>query len=94
MKPEAEDIATVRREMLYLLGQQMEALNSPLGLTDDRLRECYDRQMRVQELREKLQSSLNAEQNVRATPSEDPGAAAAMPTSVAQAEFALLDTAA
>ncbi|MGA8274037.1 MAG: hypothetical protein WB919_20920 [Candidatus Sulfotelmatobacter sp.] len=91
MQAEAEDIGAVRREMLYLLGQQMEALNSPLGLTDDKLRECYERQVRVQELREKLQA--NAEQDIHAAPVEDI-AAVAMPTSMPQTLFASLDTAA
>jgi hypothetical protein len=60
MKTEAEDIVAARREMLVLLRQQMEALDSPLGLTDEMLRECYDRQARVQELREKLEASSDA----------------------------------
>jgi hypothetical protein len=94
MQPEAEDIGTVRREMLYLLDQQMEALNSPLSLTDEKLRECYNRQVRVQELREKLQASSSAEQNVQAIPVERLGAAGTMPTSMSQVQFASLDTAA
>jgi hypothetical protein len=53
---QAEDIVAVRREMLDLLRQQMEALDSPQGLTDSLLIECYNRQGRVQELREKLQA--------------------------------------
>jgi hypothetical protein len=60
MKTEAEDIVAARREMFVLLRQQMEALDSPLGLTDEMLRECYDRQARVQELREKLEASPDA----------------------------------
>jgi hypothetical protein len=55
MQSEAEDMMAARREILDLLRQQMDALNSPFGLTDEKLRECYDRQARVQELREKLQ---------------------------------------
>ena len=51
-----DDMAAVRREILDLLRLQIEALDSPLGLTDARLTECYERQARVQELREKLQA--------------------------------------
>jgi hypothetical protein len=61
MQPQAEDIVAIRREMLDLLCQQMEVLNSEPELTVSQLRECYDRQGRVQELREKLQASLNGE---------------------------------
>ena len=62
MQPQAaEDVVAVRREMLDLLGQQMEVLNSAPELTDTQLRECYNRQGRVQELREKLQASLSWE---------------------------------
>jgi hypothetical protein len=61
MQPQAEDIVAARREMLDLLRQQMEVLNSAPELTDSQLRECYDRQGRVEELREKLQASLNGE---------------------------------
>jgi len=42
MKTEAEGIVAARREKLVLHRQQMEALDSPLGLTDEMLRECYD----------------------------------------------------
>ena len=56
MQSQAEEIVAVRQEILELLRRQMEALDSPLGLTDDRLIECYERQARVQELREKLQA--------------------------------------
>src|SRR5258708_35593348 len=55
-----EERVAVRQEILYLLGQQMDALDSPLGLTDTRLSECYERQVRVQELREKMQALSNA----------------------------------
>lgn len=61
MQPQAEDIVAVRREMLDLLRQQMEVLNFAPELTDSQLRECYDRQGRVEELREKLQASLSGE---------------------------------
>ncbi len=60
MRSEPEDLVAVRREMMDLLRQQVEALNSPLGLTDEKLRECYERQARVQELREKLEETANA----------------------------------
>ena len=56
-----EERVAVRQEILYLLGQQMDALDSPLGLTDARLSQCYERQARVQELREKLQALSNSE---------------------------------
>ncbi|MGB8582902.1 MAG: hypothetical protein WCD47_18935 [Candidatus Sulfotelmatobacter sp.] len=62
-----ENIVAVRREMLDLLRQQMESLYSPGGLTDSQLIECYNRQGRVQELREKLQALL-AEQETFSTP--------------------------
>jgi hypothetical protein len=54
----------VRREILDLLRQQMEALDSPLGLSDARLTECYERQARVQELRDKLQAAADSTQVV------------------------------
>jgi hypothetical protein len=61
MQPQAEDIVAVRGEMLDLLRQQMEVLDSAPELTDSQLRECYDRQGRVQQLREKFEASLNGE---------------------------------
>jgi hypothetical protein len=62
MPSPAEDIVAVRREMLNLLRQQMEALDSPEGMTDSQLMACYQRQVRVQELRDKLEACLNSEQ--------------------------------
>jgi hypothetical protein len=59
-----EDVVAVRQEILDLLRQQMEALDSPLGLTDTKLKECYDRQTRVQELREQLQTALDSQTNL------------------------------
>jgi hypothetical protein len=56
MSTGAEDMTAVRTQIMHLLHQQMEALNSPLGLTDERLTECYERQARVQELRDRLQA--------------------------------------
>ena len=50
-----------------MLRQQMESLDSPEGLTDSQLIECYNRQGRVQELREKLQVLLG-EQEAFSTP--------------------------
>jgi hypothetical protein len=61
MPQQAEDMLAVRREMLELLRRQMEVLNSGLELTDTQLRECFDRQGRVQDLRETLQAALNAD---------------------------------
>jgi hypothetical protein len=56
MSTGAEDMMAVRKQIVHLLHQQMEALDSPLGLTDERLTECYERQTRVQELRDRLQA--------------------------------------
>jgi hypothetical protein len=55
MQTGAEEMTAVRKLIMHLLRQQMEALDSPLGLTDERLTECYERQAQVQELRERLQ---------------------------------------
>jgi hypothetical protein len=52
------DMVAVRREILELLNQQMEVLDSPLELSEGRLMECYNRQTRVQELREILQAAF------------------------------------
>ena len=56
MEFENLEAMALRAEMIGLLSQQLKALDSPDGLTDSVLMECYDRQARVQELREKLQS--------------------------------------
>jgi hypothetical protein len=62
MLPHVENnLMAIRREMLDLLRQQMDVLNSSLGLTDNQLRECYLRQTRVQELREQLQMALSVQ---------------------------------
>ncbi|MFZ0319264.1 MAG: hypothetical protein WAL56_09070 [Candidatus Sulfotelmatobacter sp.] len=58
---QTEDMVAVRRELLDLLRCQMDVLNSGLELTDSQLRECYDRQGRVQKLREKLEECLSSE---------------------------------
>jgi hypothetical protein len=55
MQSETEDMLAVRREMLDLLREQMEALDSPLGLTDEQLKQCYDRQARTGLAREASQ---------------------------------------
>jgi hypothetical protein len=70
MPGRVEDRVAVREEILDLLRQQMEALDSPVGLTDSQLSECYERQTRVQELREKLQGSSNPEPGDRFTPGD------------------------
>jgi hypothetical protein len=71
MPARTEDVAAVRREIIDLLRQQMEALDSPLGLTDTRLMECYERQARVRELREKLQAATTAEPEAASTSSRE-----------------------
>ena len=47
MPSQAEDIVAVRREILDLLRQQVQVLDSGLELSDCQLRECYDRQGRI-----------------------------------------------
>jgi hypothetical protein len=64
----SENMVAVRQEILDLLRQQMEVLDSPLGVTEDKLRECYERQSRVQELREKLQTASNSEREIHSSP--------------------------
>jgi hypothetical protein len=49
------DNGAVRREIWNLLQLQMETLSSAQELTDQQIVECYNRQIRVQELREKLE---------------------------------------
>jgi type II secretory pathway component GspD/PulD (secretin) len=84
------ELVAVRQEILQLLRQQIDALNSPLGLTDARLTECYERQARVQELREKMQALSNASGEAESARGE----AAARPSSGALVIPASLDTAA
>jgi hypothetical protein len=60
-----EDMEALRQEILGLLRRQMEALDSPDGLTDDQLRDCYLRQNRVQELREMLQAAAASQEEQR-----------------------------
>jgi hypothetical protein len=69
MQAGMENIAAVRQEMLELLRLQMEALDSPQGLTDVQLRECYLRQNRVQELRDIIQAALNPQSDNNSTSS-------------------------
>ena len=63
MQAGSDDMIAVRKQIMYLLHQQIEALDSSQGLTDEVLTECYARQGRVQVLRERLQalSSLEIE---------------------------------
>jgi hypothetical protein len=68
MQAAAEERMALRQQILHLLQQQMAALDSPLGLSDERLRECYERQVQVQALREELQSLSNSEVGVSASP--------------------------
>jgi len=70
MQAGAEEIVAVRQEILQLLRRQMEALDSPLGLTDARLIECYERQGRVQELREKLNAMLMSATEAESLPDD------------------------
>ena len=73
MQAGTDELVAVRQEIFQLLHQQMEALDSPLGLTDARLSECYERQGRVQELREKLQALANLGFEVGSTRDEVAG---------------------
>ena len=50
------DSERLREEIMVLLRAQILALEAPASLTDRQLIECYERQTRVQELREKLHS--------------------------------------
>lgn len=59
MLSQAQDVVAVRREIIDLLRLQLEALDSPQGLTETKLMECYERQTRVQELRDQLQELSN-----------------------------------
>jgi hypothetical protein len=55
MQITVEDAVSVRFQSMDLLGQQMAVLDSSSKLSDSQLRECYERQCRVRDLREKLQ---------------------------------------
>jgi|HubBroStandDraft_6_1064221.scaffolds.fasta_scaffold00557_19 hypothetical protein len=57
MQPQLDEMAVLRQEIVNLLCQQMKDLDSPFQLTDAQLKECYSRQVRVQELRERLQAA-------------------------------------
>ena len=69
MPQRTREMVAIREQMMHLLNLQIEALDSPLGLNDARLTECYERQARVQELREKLQalSDLTEQEDSRDT---------------------------
>jgi hypothetical protein len=84
MPAKIQDVMAVRQEMWNLLRQQLETLNSRDGLTDDQLLSCYYRQLRVQELREKLEASSNAEPKPNSNLHEMPVANA--PSSCSQSE--------
>lgn len=56
MHADFESPEELRQEILELLRRQMDALDSP-SLSDEQLRQCYLRQARVQQLREKLQAA-------------------------------------
>jgi hypothetical protein len=64
MPAKTEEVMAVRQEMWSLLREQLEDLNSPNGLTDDQLLNCYYRQTRVLELREKLEAASEAEREL------------------------------
>lgn len=72
MSAGAEDMMAVRKQIVHLLHQQMEALDSPLGLTDERLTECYERQARVQELRDRLQALASLDSQATSTAQAQP----------------------
>lgn len=63
MPSQTEEIAAVRREIINLLRRQMEALDSPEGMTDSTLTECYERQDQVRTLRDRLQAISRPEGN-------------------------------
>ena len=65
MQVQTDGMLDVRQEMIELLRQQMSVLESGDDLSDAQLRECYERQGRVQQLREKLEmaSNFNGEQS-------------------------------
>ena len=62
------ELTAVRQAIMDLRRQQMKALDSPEGLTEDQLRECYERQTRVQELREQLQAASNSQVDASSIP--------------------------
>jgi len=55
MPAELGEIEAIRREIWKLLQLQMETLSSAQELSDRQIIECYNRQIRVLELREKLE---------------------------------------
>ena len=74
MQAETAETVAIRAEIMDLLRQQLAALDSTGELSDTTLIQCYDRQARVQELREKLQSisyAKESESPVESDRSED-----------------------
>jgi hypothetical protein len=68
--PDNEGFDDVRREMVQLLGAQLEALADLSGLSDAQLADCYRRHERVRELRDRL--SLQADWRGDTTSDETP----------------------
>ena len=66
--PDEPGFDEVRREIVQLLGAQLEALANLSGLSDSHLADCYRRHERVRELRDRL--SLQAEWRADDTASE------------------------
>lgn len=64
MQSQVEGATGIRREMMNLLRQQVKILDSSRELSDIQLRECYDRQSRVQALREELQAIAEEDSRV------------------------------
>jgi hypothetical protein len=88
----AEEVSSVRQEIWQLLRQQIEALNSASELTDGQLMECYQRQSRVQELRERLEAKPGPKSKFDSVPNE---MASDLPSTLSQGEsINLLRTAA
>jgi hypothetical protein len=56
MPAKLEEIGAVRRELWSLLQLQIDSLGSTQELSDRQIIECYNRQIRVLELREKLET--------------------------------------
>jgi hypothetical protein len=72
MQSQVEGATGIRREMMNLLRQQVKILDSSRELSDIQLRECYDRQSRVQALREKLQAIAEEDSRVAAFLQDSP----------------------
>jgi hypothetical protein len=87
MQEETAEIAAIRIEIMKLLRQQLEALDTAEGLTDNKLMECYDRQARVQALREQLQTLAQMKETER-TASRKSANVIVMPSTAKDAEHA------